>query len=102
MGSPPHVRGKAARITPACYTHGITPACAGKSAFMIRFDSGDLDHPRMCGEKIELKKLILFAVGSPPHVRGKVAQKDFRCDKVRITPACAGKSGFVLHPPAPF
>ena len=51
VGSPPHVRGKAACSGIAENEFGITPACAGKS-----FSSGfialtPLDHPRMCGEK---------------------------------------------------
>ena len=71
-GSPPHVRGKAFVPAPMLSTLGITPACAGKSictrshAFNVR------DHPRMCGEKLSKPPMNCSAMGSPPHVRGKV------------------------------
>ena len=50
-GSPPRVRGKDDPAVRQLADHGITPACAGKSAPC----AGDLprrqDHPRVCGEK---------------------------------------------------
>ena len=51
VGSPPHVRGKGAKITARRRSIGITPACAGKSdhGLFVRTLAGD--HPRMCGEK---------------------------------------------------
>ena len=71
-GSPPHVRGKA--------TGGM---CRGR---------GFWDHPRMCGEKLHHKRMCLTKKGSPPHVRGKVLAKAVEKARLRITPACAGKS----------
>ena len=51
VGSPPHVRGKAACSGIAENEFGITPACAGKRD-LNRFSVGFFgDHPRMCGEK---------------------------------------------------
>ena len=113
MGSPPHVRGKDISAGTIARTLGITPACAGKS--VITHDLAALceDHPRMCGEKVIVWPSGLFTVGSPPHVRGKVRRvsRPGRCNwespphvrgkvlaalmpenRVRITPACAGKS----------
>ena len=50
----------------------ITPAYAGK-----RMKSGSSwmnwwDHPRVCGEKFNLKEMSKTLLGSPPRVRGKV------------------------------
>ena len=46
----------------------------------------------MCGEKKLVDSKTIAALGSPPHVRGKV----FACGRCPvlegITPACAGKS----------
>jgi len=75
LGSPPHARGKAVcleawpmmrRITPACAGKrsqaksakgmpGITPACAGKREGAYEKNSTYQDHPRMRGEKLELR-----------------------------------------------
>ena len=111
--SPPHMRGKARHCAAVHGYRGITPAHAGKSTFSRFWTSNVEDHPRTCGEKhfphgsnarfpwitpAHAGKSTQESAdgcpdsGSPPHMRGKVAQKDFRCDRVRITPAHAGKS----------
>ena len=46
----------------------------------------------MCGEKAGMAAAGCGIVGSPPHVRGKVAILVSRDEIRRITPACAGKS----------
>ena len=51
IGSPPPMRGKVYFMTERLYTHRITPAYAGKSSVVKKVLSGDLDHPRLCGEK---------------------------------------------------
>ena len=71
-GSPPRVRGKVARRGLAFSGFGITPACAGKSSSAKMQPTTRWDHPRVCGEKSLLMKLMCFMVGSPPRVRGKV------------------------------
>ena len=76
--------------------HGITPACAGKSLPAMLTTSGDRDHPRMCGEKMLTGDTTDEETGSPPHVRGKAIALGFSIDVLRITPACAGKSGCPL------
>ena len=92
LGSPPHVRGKVAcKVQAVCY-EGITPACAGKSVRTCTLLFSPWDHPRMCGEKLTRKSAINCGSGSPPHVRGKDANKVLWMEKFRITPACAGKS----------
>ena len=90
-GSPPHMRGKAATGLNAASSSRITPAHAGKSYIRPALLRPEWDHPRTCGEKICIGLALVIMPGSPPHMRGKVAQKDFRCNRVRITPAHAGK-----------
>ena len=93
--------------------HGITPACAGKSAAIPVTRRCGRDHPRLCGEKIPLfsenhsspgspprvcgekcppGKFFFMTVGSPPRMRGKEPGQLFRVPECGITPACAGKS----------
>ena len=93
LGSPPRVRGKDDPTHGLCLALRITPACAGK-----RFSSGccnDLkkDHPRVCGEKSSSSGGLTNEHGSPPRVRGKEPFLPLPRPIMRITPACAGKSG---------
>ena len=91
-GSPPRVRGKAEVRHERDREPGITPACAGKR-HCPRFRPGKTrDHPRVCGEKSSLMQMDVGPLGSPPRMRGK-GLVGFELDiRIRITPACAGKS----------
>ena len=53
----------------------------------------------MCGEKGLTFHQMLRPTGSPPRVRGKVADSRKTPNCPRITPACAGKSFFTVQPP---
>ena len=90
-GSPPHVRGKGTEEVIVIQVTGITPACAGKSPLFMVYPARYRDHPRMCGEKKSFANSIEMELGSPPHVRGKVAVQSSNSHQFRITPACAGK-----------
>ena len=71
---------------------GITPAYAGKSHFLVVNEILTKDHPRVCGEKMAMRKSVRLNLGSPPRMRGKA---DALCKivvQLRITPAYAGKS----------
>ena len=92
IGSPPHVRGKVFDRTQFYFCTRITPACAGKSWQGSGTGDEFEDHPRMCGEKFSSACCLLFNIGSPPHVRGKVFTTLRANTGTRITPACAGKS----------
>ena len=92
LGSPPRVRGKAARLPLVLSGARITPACAGKRAPNSKHPPVAEDHPRVCGEKEYLIYRKLFDEGSPPRVRGKVLLLCLGMNRLRITPACAGKS----------
>ena len=95
MGSPPPMRGKVTNHAPRLCRKGITPAYAGKSiphgAVFVFFG----DHPRLCGEKVKRKPVLLRQQGSPPPMRGKDGFEYFNVKQIRITPAYAGKSDFV-------
>ena len=91
-GSPPPMRGKVAPSTPKRKTMRITPAYAGKSRYFSGGRRDRRDHPRLCGEKSDLFLNVRKPVGSPPPMRGKVGGEGEGKDRVRITPAYAGKS----------
>ena len=71
----------------------ITPACAGKRTAGGDGRDAAQDHPRLCGEKLNILRGTNCAGGSPPPVRGKVGRGDRAQALARITPACAGKRG---------
>ena len=94
LGSPPRVRGKVFYSPDSPSEAGITPACAGKRRTDSKATLPHEDHPRVCGEKAQWLFFAGFALGSPPRVRGKGLQQSQSTARHRITPACAGKSGF--------
>ena len=90
-GSPPHMRGKVTFLSYSRVRRGITPAHAGKSCCVAAHQVVDRDHPRTCGEKPIGRCMPGCAMGSPPHMRGKVDHQALVRDVHRITPAHAGK-----------
>ena len=92
-GSPPRVRGKLYLLKGEKNMNRITPACAGKTAHERCRISNAEDHPRVCGENRPRIKRWFFTRGSPPRVRGKPGKKSRDSRRLRITPACAGKTG---------
>ena len=92
QGSPPRVRGKVASLCGRRKAVGITPARAGKRVHPPCLAPASRDHPRACGEKPGVRSPPGLKRGSPPRVRGKVAQKGAFDVRLGITPARAGKS----------
>ena len=90
-GSPPRVRGEVHHSKTSTRKDRITPACAGRSFLSLVFQLLMKDHPRVCGEKLVRRHLIVECVGSPPRVRGEVNQVPEGTRRHRITPACAGR-----------
>ena len=91
-GSPPRVRGTDAHLVTTQPLKRITPACAGNS-FMKRLARPlKRDHPRVCGEQVNLGHHIGPQEGSPPRVRGTADEAVEMVMERRITPACAGNS----------
>ena len=85
------MRGKVVLAHDFRKTAGITPAYAGKSAFIDGMSCEKQDHPRLCGEKFSRVSPSARTSGSPPPMRGKVPQFYFSQIVYRITPAYAGK-----------
>ena len=86
------MRGKVLLPVLSDLSTGITPACAGKRTSPTYQGPVAKDHPRVCGEKAPITRLMTSAGGSPPRVRGKGTIRAESNAKRRITPACAGKS----------
>ena len=74
---------------------GITPACAGKTDHDPTKVKAERDHPRVCGENESMAYWESYEEGSPPRVRGKPQEHNRACNRIGITPACAGKTGCV-------
>ena len=90
-GSPPRGRGKAVATGLRPGELRITPAWAGKSAFLFCPSFDVRDHPRVGGEKLCHTITPIVLTGSPPRGRGKAEKRLIYAEDVRITPAWAGK-----------
>ena len=97
-GSPPHARGKGIMLAERKRSPGITPACAGKRTRHNYKAPAMRDHPRMRGEKPPKHTQVPEHLGSPPHARGKAPHGRPVPVTAGITPACAGKSLYLLLP----
>ena len=92
-GSPPRMRGKVEFLLDFTRQFRITPAYAGKRCSLMLSRILMRDHPRVCGEKREIRQPPAALRGSPPRMRGKGLQVVSAHEKQGITPAYAGKSG---------
>ena len=96
-GSPPRARGEALLSFPLLCPDRITPACAGRRMKPIARILFPEDHPRVRGEKSRSATRSRTATGSPPRARGEGGDISDNPGFIRITPACAGRSGFVWY-----
>ena len=71
VGSPPRMRGKPFIVDGSTWKVRITPADAGKTAYVNRGWAGTEDHPRGCGENYLAAFQAVREQGSPPRMRGK-------------------------------
>ena len=66
----------------------------GKATTQKNFADQKKDHPRLCGEKCCNPITIFFTLGSPPPMRGKVADLLAEVDNSRDHPRlCGEKAG---------
>ena len=86
------MRGKGRCTSASLVSKGITPAYAGKSPALRPEFATEQDHPRLCGEKKNVRSIERKVIGSPPPMRGKVYVNGLKLIPNRITPAYAGKS----------
>ena len=92
VGSPPHARGRRRESNRDSKSGRITPACAGKTTTAVTRPPCAADHPRMRGEDLKGSINNVDIEGSPPHARGRLQPACNRRRRLRITPACAGKT----------
>ena len=95
-GSPPLARGTGLIFHKNRNFFGITPACAGNSAWTILGLKPRRDHPRLRGEQGDTWAEWPLGVGSPPLARGTEKFLHLFAHTLRITPACAGNSFWCL------
>ena len=86
------MRGKPLQAVVTKDAERITPADAGKTPSGARLILPLRDHPRGCGENITAPDELGNVLGSPPRMRGKLAQCAPETCENRITPADAGKT----------
>ena len=86
------MRGKPISTGSIITSRRITPAGAGKTAYVNRGWAGAEDHPRRCGENGAGAYHFRGYTGSPPQVRGKPHSRLLSFATDRITPAGAGKT----------
>ena len=91
IGSPPRMRGKAGPNSAHNAASGITPAYAGKSEYRSFFPARPWDHPRVCGEKLGVVKLIPQLPGSPPRMRGKAGEYGSQTHRPQDHPRVCGE-----------
>mgnify|MGYP001677537315 CR=1 FL=1 len=91
-GSSPRVRGKRMAPPPHPPQPGLIPACAGKTGVGGEDGGRDGAHPRVCGENGDMGSPQAGGLGSSPRVRGKPIRRQPQVQKVRLIPACAGKT----------
>ena len=96
-GSPPRVRGEGNDGDNRKQGAGITPACAGRRFPQAHTRAPVRDHPRVCGEKVQISIFSARLEGSPPRVRGEALECAVVLMVVRITPASAGRRPRAAH-----
>ena len=73
-GSPLHVQEKHFEDAVKICIRRITPACAGKTVFLVQMMKHHQDHPRVCGKNDCFGFAVDGKPGSPPRVREKQLQ----------------------------
>ena len=69
-GSSPRVRGTLVVAELLGHESGIIPACAGNTFHEKTSEDTTWDHPRVCGEHLNLFFAVMPSLGSSPRVRG--------------------------------
>ena len=91
-GSSPRMRGTLSMPVRYVLRTGIIPAYAGNTQRIAAFETGQRDHPRVCGEHSCGCDTPMNAVGSSPRMRGTPARRTCRTRSTGIIPAYAGNT----------
>ena len=92
QGSSPRVRGTRRSRHLHVRQHGIIPACAGNTNHKPHMKVSHWDHPRVCGEHLQLDQPQHPGDGSSPRVRGTPSGSVGGVVGAGIIPACAGNT----------
>ena len=74
------------------FSSRLIPACAGKTFTSFGKYRTTPAHPRVCGENRTMGCPSRGTLGSSPRVRGKLTALMFDTIRLRLIPACAGKT----------
>ena len=91
-GSSPHTRGAPTGLGSALTLGGIIPAYAGSTSPPSVCCPAFGDHPRIRGEHPPLPDPVPDTVGSSPHTRGALEERQLGYRRRRIIPAYAGST----------
>ena len=100
-GSSPLVRGQPPPRDARAPVRRIIPARAGPTPGGAESSLSETDHPRSCGANELTSSSIWRSAGSSPLVRGQPARRIISVFCVRIIPARAGPTAFLLFPGLP-
>ena len=91
-GSSPRLRGTLRGVLDLSAERGIIPALAGNTHGPCSATNSTRDHPRACGEHIELVVVMVADPGSSPRLRGTLTARRPRPTVRGIIPALAGNT----------
>ena len=91
-GSSPHARGTRRAPTRHGSSTRFIPACAGNARVLYRLDGAHPVHPRMRGERSQIRSQQTAGFGSSPHARGTLLGFVHYLRGRRFIPACAGNA----------
>ena len=91
-GPPPRMRGRQGALDLVRVDHRTTPAHAGKTRWLRPGGSARTDHPRACGEDLEVEGVSMLSLGPPPRMRGRPGSGANPRSGHGTTPAHAGKT----------
>jgi len=88
----PRIRGKNAEIKAVKeQIQGSPPHTREESSAELIKLGGIEDHPRIRGKNAFLHLFVVSVLGSPPHTREELKKAVFYLNRMRITPAYAGR-----------
>ena len=105
-GSSPRVRGTRLSAMVGLHLRRFIPACAGNATWKQSAKCRQTVHPRVCGERLQMRLQSRLPGGSSPRVRGTLATWRADGSVWRFIPACAGnavtrkwcRSSSTVHP----
>ena len=91
-GSSPHARGTPQQPAEYLRPRRFIPACAGNAIYCLKARPLPTVHPRMRGERVDVRGAAAAARGSSPHARGTLIPRSPKEARTRFIPACAGNA----------